>query len=55
MYEIATEEEFYKHEYSGCIYSLSDTNNWRKKNNRAQISIGEEFYGAAEERLLKTN
>ena len=45
MYEIAKEEEFYKQEYCGCIYSLRDTNNWRKKNNRAEISIGEEFYG----------
>jgi predicted adenine nucleotide alpha hydrolase (AANH) superfamily ATPase len=48
MYEIAKEEEFYKQEYCGCIYSLRDTNNWRKKNNRAEISIGEEFYGADE-------
>ena len=43
MYEIAKEEEFYKQAYCGCIYSLPDTNNWRKKNNRAEISIGEEF------------
>jgi hypothetical protein len=28
---------------------LRDTNNWRKKNNRAEISIGEEFYGADED------
>jgi predicted adenine nucleotide alpha hydrolase (AANH) superfamily ATPase len=49
MYEIAKEEEFYKQEYCGCIYSLRDTNNWRKKNNRAEISIGEEFYGADED------
>lgn len=44
MYELAKEEEFYKQEYCGCIYSLRDTNNWRKKNNREEISIGEEFY-----------
>ena len=49
MYEIAKEEEFYKQEYCGCIYSLRDTNNWRKKNNRMEISIGEEFYGSTEE------
>lgn len=44
MYELAKEEEFYKQEYCGCIYSLRDTNNWRKKNNREEIAIGEEFY-----------
>ena len=49
MYQIAKAEEFYKQEYCGCIYSLRDTNNWRKKNNRMEISIGEEFYGSTEE------
>lgn len=44
MYEIAKEEEFYKQEYCGCIYSLRDTNNWRKSKGREEISIGEEFY-----------
>ncbi|MGC0372279.1 MAG: hypothetical protein DGJ47_000989 [Rickettsiaceae bacterium] len=44
MYELAKEEEFYKQEYCGCIYSLRDTNNWRRKNDRSEISIGEEFY-----------
>lgn len=44
MYELAKDENFYKQEYCGCIYSLRDTNNWRKKNNREEISIGEEFY-----------
>jgi epoxyqueuosine reductase len=46
MYELAKEEEFYKQEYCGCIYSLRDTNNWRKTNGRAEITIGEEFYSA---------
>ena len=46
MYEIAKDEEFYKQEYCGCIYSLRDTNNWRRKNDRDEISIGEEFYSA---------
>jgi predicted adenine nucleotide alpha hydrolase (AANH) superfamily ATPase len=45
MYEIAKQEEFYKQEYCGCIYSLRDTNQWRVANNRSKISIGEEFYG----------
>jgi epoxyqueuosine reductase len=44
MYELAKEEEFYKQEYCGCIYSLRDTNEWRKKNDREEIAIGEEFY-----------
>ncbi len=44
MYEIAKREEFYKQEYCGCIFSLRDTNNWRKKNGREEIEIGEEFY-----------
>ncbi|MBN8512079.1 MAG: epoxyqueuosine reductase QueH [Rickettsiales bacterium] len=44
MYELAKEEEFYKQEYCGCIYSLRDTNDWRKSNGRPEITIGEEFY-----------
>jgi len=44
MYKIAKREKFYKQEYCGCIYSLRDTNQWREKNNREQIAIGEEFY-----------
>jgi len=44
MYEIAKKEEFYKQEYCGCIYSLRDSNEWRRKNNREEIEIGEEFY-----------
>ena len=51
MYEIAKDEEFYKQEYCGCIYSLRDTNNWRRKNDREEISIGEEFYSA----IVKNN
>jgi predicted adenine nucleotide alpha hydrolase (AANH) superfamily ATPase len=46
MYDLAKEEKFYKQEYCGCIYSLRDTNDWRKKNNREEIAIGEEFYQA---------
>lgn len=44
MYEIAKEEEFYKQEYCGCIFSLRDTNNWRVSKGREEIKIGEEFY-----------
>jgi predicted adenine nucleotide alpha hydrolase (AANH) superfamily ATPase len=44
MYEIAKRENFYKQEYCGCVYSLRDTNDWRKSNNRPEIEIGEEYY-----------
>ena len=44
MYQIAKKEEFYKQEYCGCIFSLRDSNEWRKKSNREEIKIGEEFY-----------
>lgn len=44
MYQIAKQENFYKQEYCGCVYSLRDTNRWRQKNCRARIKIGENFY-----------
>ena len=44
MYEISKEENFYKQEYCGCIFSLRDTNNWRKSKGREEIQIGQEFY-----------
>lgn len=44
MYEIAKREQFYKQEYCGCIYSLRDSNKWRKQGNRSLIQIGKEFY-----------
>lgn len=46
MYEIAKRENFYKQEYCGCVYSLRDTNAWRRKNERERIRIGVEFYEA---------
>jgi epoxyqueuosine reductase len=45
MYEIAKRENFYKQEYCGCVYSLRDTNAWRKQNARARIKIGVNYYG----------
>lgn len=48
MYKIAKEEEFYKQEYCGCIFSLRDTNAWRKSRGREEIKIGEEFYREVE-------
>jgi predicted adenine nucleotide alpha hydrolase (AANH) superfamily ATPase len=44
MYEIAKQENFYKQEYCGCVYSLRDTNKWRKENERCRIKIGEQHY-----------
>ena len=44
MYEIAKREEFYKQEYCGCVYSLRDTNAWRKKNERDRIKLGVNYY-----------
>ncbi|MDX1838800.1 hypothetical protein DIZ81_13635 [Legionella taurinensis] len=44
MYEIAKRENFYKQEYCGCVYSLRDTNNWRKQNERDRIKIGINYY-----------
>lgn len=49
MYQIAKRENFYKQEYCGCVYSLRDTNQWRKKNCRARIKIGEQFYSCAQD------
>ena len=48
MYEIAKREEFYKQEYCGCVYSLRDTNEWRKSKDRERIKIGVNYYGADE-------
>jgi predicted adenine nucleotide alpha hydrolase (AANH) superfamily ATPase len=48
MYQIAKREEFYKQEYCGCVYSLRDTNAWRKKNERERVKIGVNYYGENE-------
>ena len=45
MIEISKREEFYQQEYCGCVYSLRDTNKWRKENNRPRIKRGKKFYG----------
>ncbi len=47
MYEISKQEEFYKQEYCGCVYSLRDTNLWRMKNGRPKIVKGTQFYTKA--------
>jgi predicted adenine nucleotide alpha hydrolase (AANH) superfamily ATPase len=55
MYQIAKKEEFYKQEYCGCIFSLRDSNDWRKQNGREEIAIGKEFYQEVliDDKLLK--
>jgi predicted adenine nucleotide alpha hydrolase (AANH) superfamily ATPase len=47
MYEVAKNEQFYKQEYCGCVYSLRDTNLWRLKNGKERIQIGTQYYGAS--------
>lgn len=44
MYKISKESSFYKQEYCGCVYSLRDTNQWRKKNGRRAIQFGQSYY-----------
>ena len=44
MVEISKREEFYQQEYCGCVYSLRDTNRWRRKNNKDRIIRGVKFY-----------
>jgi len=45
MYQIAKRENFYQQEYCGCVYSLRDTNAWRKQSERDRIKIGVNYYG----------
>lgn len=48
MYKIAKRENFYKQEYCGCVYSLRDTNAWRKSKERDRIKIGVNHYESSE-------
>lgn len=45
MIELSKREEFYQQEYCGCVYSLRDTNRWRRQNGRARVERGVRFYG----------
>ena len=49
MLEISKREEFYMQEYCGCAYSLRDTNQWRRTNDRETIEIGVKFYRKTDE------
>ena len=44
MIEISKRERFYQQEYCGCVYSLRDTNRWRRENNKDRIIRGVKFY-----------
>ncbi len=44
MIEISKSEKFYQQEYCGCVFSLRDTNRWRKENNRERITRLVKFY-----------
>ena len=48
MLEISKQEQFYQQEYCGCVYSLRDTNLWRRSNGRLPIQRGIKFYGKDE-------
>lgn len=48
MIDISKREAFYQQEYCGCAYSLRDTNNWRRDNNRDPIKIGVKYYSVDE-------
>jgi predicted adenine nucleotide alpha hydrolase (AANH) superfamily ATPase len=50
MLEISKREQFYQQEYCGCAYSLRDTNQWRVKNGRERIKLGEKYYGVDEKK-----
>ena len=45
MIELAKRESFYQQEYCGCVYSLRDTNRWRRLNQRPRVERGVKFYG----------
>ncbi len=45
MIELSKQENFYQQEYCGCVYSLRDTNRWRRQSGRQKIERGVKFYG----------
>ncbi|KAA0911781.1 epoxyqueuosine reductase QueH [Pusillimonas sp. ANT_WB101] len=45
MIEISKREAFYQQEYCGCVYSLRDTNRYRRSQGRERIKIGVKYYG----------
>lgn len=53
MYDIAKRENFYKQEYCGCVFSLRDSNLWRRKKGQEPIQIGQEYYSKDEKSYLE--
>lgn len=49
MIELSKKENFYQQEYCGCVYSLRDTNRWRRSRGRDRIKIGQKYYGVTVE------
>ena len=49
MIEISKREHFYQQEYCGCVYSLRDTNRYRRAQGRDRIKIGLVYYGEDQE------
>lgn len=45
MIALSHTEHFYQQEYCGCVYSLRDTNQHRKRSGRPKIQFGVRFYG----------
>ena len=48
MIEISKRENFYQQEYCGCVYSLRETNRYRRSKGRDNIILGVKYYGDEE-------
>jgi len=42
MVEITRQENFYRQEYCGCVYSLRDANQWRQQQGRAKVPVAQQ-------------
>lgn len=51
MIDISKDERFYQQEYCGCVYSLRDTNRWRRSKGRGAVKIGVKYYGDEDETI----
>ncbi len=54
MLKVSKSEKFYMQEYCGCVYSLRDTNVWRNKNGRPDITIGIKYYSFSDKNTSNT-
>ena len=43
MIEISKREKFYQQEYCGCVFSLRDTNKWRKAKAGRRLQLAKPF------------